>query len=325
MDHDVVSMDLLDGLKKFLPEKEECEKITMYQEAPETEQKQMGVMNPLTAYMSEGIVGVKWLNNRMDCIRIQHEAIRFCNEAIDDLSVMTQACDEVLNSDLLKQTLCICLSIGNGLNAGTSRGSALGFRVSGCTDIDKREPVSRLADNKLARVKSDGGVGPNEGQVRLGGNTVLHFWAMVLRKHDVNLALLKDELRTVERACDLRIADIETRLKTLQKDLKTVEKMAGAPEDTCGDSTYPKLSAFLENQFRGKLKEVQQEFESTLGSATKLLKAFGEDLENSDLFVGIWFCRLMCVITTLQVKPRSVRVCVCIHSSPRSHDFIPTP
>ena len=83
MDHDVVSMDLLDGLKKFLPEKEECEKITMYQEAPETEQKQMGVMNPLTAYMSEGIVGVKWLNNRMDCIRIQHEAIRFCNEAID--------------------------------------------------------------------------------------------------------------------------------------------------------------------------------------------------------------------------------------------------
>ena len=34
----------------------------------------------------------------------------------------------------------------------------------------------------------------------------------------------------------------------------------------------------------------------------ELLSDFGEDVEGiEDLFIGVWFCRLMCLITTLQI------------------------
>ena len=100
------------------------------------------------------------------------------------------ACDQITESETLRSTLQMILAVGNVMNGGTARGGAVGFKISGTSDVDTKKPFA-VSDNKLARIKSD---------VELPGltsRTMLHFVARVLRKHGVDLDLLNLELNQV--------------------------------------------------------------------------------------------------------------------------------
>uniref|UniRef100_A0A803MI83 FH2 domain-containing protein n=1 Tax=Chenopodium quinoa TaxID=63459 RepID=A0A803MI83_CHEQI len=61
------------------------------------------------------------------------------------LNTVNSACDEVRNSGKLKEIMQLILNLGNLLNSGTARGSAVGFKLDSLLIlIDTRATNSRM-------------------------------------------------------------------------------------------------------------------------------------------------------------------------------------
>ena len=119
----------------------------------------------------------------------------------------------------------VILSVGNSINADTARGNAVGFKISGVSDVDSKQSY-RLSDCKLARVKSDVVGDPESADskdpdkpdlVPLGGNTLLHFIADVAAHHQIDMTMVMDDIHMVDEASEKRMAEIDANVKGLEK------------------------------------------------------------------------------------------------------------
>ena len=121
--------------------------------------------------------------------------------------------------------LQVILSVGNSINTDTSRGNAVGFKISGVSDVDVKQSY-KLSDCKLARVKSDAVGDPESADskdpdhpdlVPLGGNTLLHFIADVAAHHQIDMTMVMDDIPMVDEASEKRMAEIDAEVKSLEK------------------------------------------------------------------------------------------------------------
>jgi len=72
-------------------------------------------------------------------------------------------------------------------------------------------------------------------------------------------------------------------------------------EGAYGEQATANLAAFV-NKFTGTVDAITTQYADTLATAHELLNEFGEEIGGiTDLFIGVWFCRLMCLVTTLQI------------------------
>jgi len=311
MDSAVITNDLLIQLRKFAPDKEEIQKMKDHLKKPEDTREPF---DALTKYIYTVFGTIDGVDNIFEIIRIQLEATDTAKRAAAKLELIHQACGQVLASVDLRRLLQLILSIGNSINKDTARGNAVGFKISGTSDVEAKQSY-KLSDCKLARVKSDA-VGDPESEeskdpdkpdlVPLGGNTLLHFIADVAQHHKLDMTMIMDDLPSVDDASENRMVEIEAEVKSLEKDLKLVANQLArmtAPE-TVGaysEEATASLAKFVET-FTDTVASTTKQYQETLASANNLLSELGEEVEGiSDLFIGIWFCRLMCLITTLQI------------------------
>jgi len=222
MDSNVISNDLLIQLKKFAPDKEEMLKIKGHLKKSEAMREPM---DALTKYISTVFATIDGVENIFEVVRIQLESADVTKKCDAQLKLVQTACGQVMASEDLKRLLQVILSVGNSINADTARGNAVGFKISGVSDVDSKQSY-RLSDCKLARVKSDVVGDPESADskdpdkpdlVPLGGNTLLHFIADVAAHHQIDMTMVMDDIHMVDEASEKRMAEIDANVKGLEK------------------------------------------------------------------------------------------------------------
>ncbi|XP_022849748.1 formin-like protein 18 isoform X3 [Olea europaea var. sylvestris] len=121
MDDSALDIDQVDNLIKFSPTKEEMELLKNYNGDKEN-------LGKCEQFFLE-LMKVPRVESKL---RVFSFKIQFCSQVSElrnSLNIVNSASEEVRNSIKLKRIMQTILSLGNALNHGTARGSAVGFRL----------------------------------------------------------------------------------------------------------------------------------------------------------------------------------------------------
>ncbi|XP_032228211.1 disheveled-associated activator of morphogenesis 1-A [Nematostella vectensis] len=193
-------------------------------------------------------------------------------ERMGDLKPKVQAvimaCKEVTRSKRIRTLLEVILAFGNYMNRG-ARGNATGFKLAS---------LNRIVDTK------------SSANSRI---TLLNYLVTVLEKSYPDVLKLEEDLANVRTAAKVNLAELESEIVALRKELKEVEKeldfQTRKREKIPGDKFVDVIGSFVKvAQF--SCCEVEEAWEELKQKFFKAVKLFGEDPKNlsSDQFFGIF-------------------------------------
>nr|XP_016457029.1 PREDICTED: formin-like protein 3 isoform X2 [Nicotiana tabacum] len=131
LDSSALDIDQVENLMKFCPTKEEMETLRNYNE----DKEMLGKCKQVPRVESK--------------LRVFSFTITFFNQVTDlrtNLSTINNATREVKESAKLRQIMQTILTLGNALNQGTARGSAVGFKL---------DSLLKLSDTQCYKQQND--------------------------------------------------------------------------------------------------------------------------------------------------------------------------
>lgn len=245
LDDSIIDGDQVDYLIKFCPTKEEMELLKGYTGSTEN----LGKCEQFFLEMMK----VPRVESKL---RILSFKIKFLTQVADlknSLNTINEVAEEVRNSVKLKRVMQTILSLGNALNQGTARGSAVGFRL---------DSLLKLIDIRARNNKM----------------TLMHYLCKVLSgKLPEVLDFVKD-LTHLEPASKIQLKELAEEMQAITKGLEKVEEELATSEKDgpVSETFYKKLKEFLADaQAEGRSLAFLY---STAGkSADSLAHYFGED------------------------------------------------
>ncbi|KAM0861498.1 hypothetical protein ACQ4PT_045847 [Festuca glaucescens] len=245
LDDSSVDGDQVDYLIKFCPTKEEMELLKGYTGSSEN----LGKCEQFFLEMMK----VPRVESKL---RILSFKIKFLTQVADlknSLNTINAVAEEVRNSVKLKRVMQTILSLGNALNQGTARGSAVGFRL---------DSLLKLIDIRARNNKM----------------TLMHYLCKVLSgKLPEVLDFVKD-LAHLEPASKIQLKELAEEMQAITKGLEKVEQeLASSEKDGPGSETfYKKLKEFLADA-QAEGRSLALLYSSAGKSADSLAHYFGED------------------------------------------------
>jgi len=187
LDTTVIKRDMIGMVLSNLPTQEELDAIKAYPKdaVPPLDKPDIFCME---------ISSVDKLKERLQCWSFKLSCKEQFNDINPPLSILTKACNELLDSEKLKKTLGLILSIGNYLNGGSKRGQADGFQL---------EVLPKLNDTKGS-----------------SGDTLLMFIMRLMKKKYPELVDLPSELVHVPECTKINLQDIDGLIKKLVGEVK---------------------------------------------------------------------------------------------------------
>lgn len=155
--------------------------------APEEEVEELNEAEKLAYYMAR----VQRWQVKIKAMATMRTWKEVHDEIKTSITAVISASKEVLQSKRFRRVLARILAIGNFLNAGTTKGSARGFKL---------EALNRLAETK-AREKDQ---------------NLLHFVLELIEKKDPDALLLADDMPSVLRAKRVAKEDVARELTTFR-------------------------------------------------------------------------------------------------------------
>ncbi|PPR91093.1 hypothetical protein GOBAR_AA29597 [Gossypium barbadense] len=216
MDDVVLDVDQVENLIKFCPTKEEMELL-------------------------KGYTGDK-------------ESLGKCEQISEfkkSLSTVNSACDEVRNSLKLKEIMKKILYLGNTLNQGTARGSAVGFKL---------DSLLKLIDTRASNSKM----------------TLMHYLCKVLAAKKPALLDFHQEFVSLEAATKIQLKSLAEEMQAITKGLEKVKQELAASEN---DGPVSEV-------FRGTLKGFLSVAEGEVTSVTNLYSVVGRNADALALYFG---------------------------------------
>ncbi|XP_031483035.1 formin-like protein 6 isoform X2 [Nymphaea colorata] len=137
LDDSILDVDQVDNLIKFCPTKEEMELLKGYGGNAES-------LGKCEQFFLE-LMKVPRVESKL---RVFSFKIQFYSQVSDlrkNLNIVNSAAEEIKNSIKLKMIMQTILSLGNALNQGTARGSAIGFRLDSLLKLTD----TRARNNKM--------------------------------------------------------------------------------------------------------------------------------------------------------------------------------
>ncbi|KAI7754936.1 hypothetical protein M8C21_007144, partial [Ambrosia artemisiifolia] len=137
LDASALNIDQVESLSKFCPTKEEMETLKNY-----TGNKEM--LGKCEQYFME-LMKVPRAESKL---RVFAFTITFTSQVSDlrrNLSTINDATKEVKESAKLRQIMQTILTLGNAINQGTARGSAIGFKLDSILKLSD----TRARNNKM--------------------------------------------------------------------------------------------------------------------------------------------------------------------------------
>ncbi|KAJ1406280.1 Tensin-type phosphatase domain [Sesbania bispinosa] len=238
MDESVLDVDQVENLIKFCPTKEEMELLKGYT----GDKEKLGKCEQMKVPRVESKL-------RVFSFKIQFGTQ--IKEFKKSLNTVNSACDEVRNSLKLKEIMKKILYLGNTLNQGTARGSAVGFKL---------DSLLKLTDTRASNSKM----------------TLMHYLCKVLAEKSPALLDFHLDLVSLEAATKIQLKSLAEEMQAIIKGLEKVKQEFAASEN---DGPVSEV-------FRKTLKEFIAVAESEGASLTNLYSVVGRNADALAQYFG---------------------------------------
>ncbi|XP_039069421.1 formin-like protein 20 isoform X2 [Hibiscus syriacus] len=198
MDDKVLDVDQVENLIKFCPTKEEMELLKGYTGDKES-------LGKCEQYFLE-LMKVPRVESKLRVFSFKIQFGSQISEFKKSLNTVNSACNEVRNSLKLKEILKKILYLGNTLNQGTARGSAVGFKL---------DSLLKLTDTRAATSKM----------------TLMHYLCKVLAAKAPTLLDFHLEFVSLEAATKIQLKSLAEEMQAIIKGLEKVKQELVASEN----------------------------------------------------------------------------------------------
>ncbi|GLT76865.1 hypothetical protein SLA2020_484990 [Shorea laevis] len=245
LDDSALDIDQVENLIKFSPTKEEMELLKGYNGDKEN-------LGKCEQFFLE-LMKVPRVESKL---RVFSFKIQFSSQVSDlrnSLNIVNSASEEVRNSVKLKRIMQTILSLGNALNHGTARGSAIGFRLDSLLKLTD----TRARNNKM---------------------TLMHYLCKVLSEKLPELLDFPKDLVNLEAATKIQLKYLAEEMQAISKGLeKVVQELTASENDGLVSDTFCRnLKDFL-SFAEGEVRSLASLYSSVGRNADALALYFGED------------------------------------------------
>ncbi|OIV94412.1 hypothetical protein TanjilG_25474 [Lupinus angustifolius] len=243
LDSSVLDIDQVENLIKFCPTKEEMEMLKNYAGNKE-------MLGKCEQFFME-LMKVPRVEAKL---RVFAFKITFSSQVIDlrvNLKTINDATIEVKESVKLRQIMQTILTLGNALNQGTARGSAVGFKLDSLLKLSD----TRARNNKM---------------------TLMHYLCKLLAEKMPKLLDFDKDLAHLEAASKIQLKVLAEEMQAVNKGLDKVEQELTTSENDGGIATG----------FRKVLKNFLNIAEADVRSLTSLYAEVGRNADSLSQYFG---------------------------------------
>lgn len=245
MDDSALDIDQVDNLIKFCPTKEEMELLKNYNGDKEN-------LGKCEQFFLE-LLKVPRVESKL---RVFSFKIQFCSQVSElrnSLNIVNSASEEVRNSIKLKRIMQTILSLGNALNHGTARGSAVGFRLDSLLKLTE----TRARNNKL---------------------TLMHYLCKVLAEKLPEVLDFQRDLGNLEAATKIQLKYLAEEMQAFSKGLeKVMQELAASQNDGPVSENFCKMLKDFLGYAESEVRSLASLYSGVGRNADALALYFGED------------------------------------------------
>ncbi|XP_022134826.1 formin-like protein 13 isoform X2 [Momordica charantia] len=184
----------------------------------------------------------------------EKEKLGKCEQVTDlkkSLNFVNSAAEEIKNSVKFKRVMQTILSLGNALNQGTARGSAIGFRLDSLLKLTD----TRARNNKM---------------------TLMHYLCKILSDKLPEVLDFSQDLASLEPASKVQLKVLAEEMQAISKGLeKVVQELSTSEND-----------GPISNNFRKVLKEFLRFAEAEVRTLASLYSSVGRNVDSLILYFG---------------------------------------
>jgi hypothetical protein len=243
LDDSALDADQVDNLIKFCPTKEEMELLKGYN----GEKEKLGKCEQFFLELMQ-------VPRTESKLRVFSFKMQFRSQVSDlrsNLNVVNSAAEQIRNSVKFKRVMQTILSLGNALNQGTARGSAIGFRLDSLLKLTE----TRARNNKM---------------------TLMHYLCKVIADKLPELLDYSKDLASLEPASKVQLKYLAEEMQAVSKGLeKVVQELSESEND-----------GPVSEEFRKTLKEFLSFAEGEVRSLALLYSGVGRNVDALILYLG---------------------------------------
>ncbi|KAL6178703.1 hypothetical protein ACLB2K_050221 [Fragaria x ananassa] len=245
LDSSVLDIDQVENLIRFCPTKEEMETLKNY-----TGEKEM--LGKCEQFFLE-LMKVPRVEPKL---RVFAFKITFSSQVKDlrsNLITINSATKEVKESAKLRQVMQTILTLGNALNQGTARGSAIGFKLDSLLKLSD----TRARNNKM---------------------TLMHYLCKLIAEKMPELLDFDKDLIHLEAASKIPLKALAEEMQAVSKGLEKVEQeLAAAENDGVISSGFRKVLKNFLDTAEAEVRSLISLYSEVGRNADSLSQYFGED------------------------------------------------
>ncbi|KAL8536987.1 hypothetical protein ACS0TY_012244 [Phlomoides rotata] len=245
LDDSALDIDQVDNLIKFCPTKEEIELLKNYKDDKEN-------LGKCEQFFLE-MIKVPRVESKLRVFSFKMQFSSQVSDLRNNLNVVNSASEEVRNSVKLKRIMQTILQLGNALNHGTARGSAVGFRLDSLPKLAE----TRARNNKL---------------------TLIHYLCKVLAEKLPDVLDFHEGLVNLEAATKIQLKYLAEEMQAINKGLeKVVQELAASENDGAVSEHFCQtLKQFL-GSAEAEVRSLASLYSGVGRNADALAPYFGED------------------------------------------------
>ncbi|KAL5783014.1 hypothetical protein ACOSP7_008043 [Xanthoceras sorbifolium] len=245
LDDSALDVDQVDNLIKFCPTKEEMELLKGYNGDKEN-------LGKCEQFFLE-LMKVPRVESKLRVFSFKRQ---FCTQVSDlrkNLNIINSASEEVRNSIKLKRIMQTILSLGNALNHGTARGSAVGFRLDSLLKLTD----TRARNNKM---------------------TLMHYLCKVLAEKLPELVDFAKDLVSLEASTKIQLKFLAEEMQAISKGLeKVVQELTASENDGPVSESFCQILKEFLSFAEGEVRSLASLYSNVGRNADALAQYFGED------------------------------------------------
>ncbi|KAL3535096.1 hypothetical protein ACH5RR_003557 [Cinchona calisaya] len=245
LEDSALDVDQVENLIKFCPTKEEMELLKGYK----GEKEKLGKCEQFFLELMQ----VPRIESKL---RVFSFKIQFQSQVAElqkNLNSVNSAADQIKSSAKLKRIMQTILSLGNALNQGTARGSAVGFRLDSLLKLTE----TRARNNKM---------------------TLMHYLCKVLVDKLPELLDFSKDLSSLEPASKVQLKFLAEEMQAISKGLeKVIQELSMSENDGPVSEHFCKaLKEFL-SFAEGEVRSLASLYSGVGRNVDSLILYFGED------------------------------------------------
>ncbi|XP_028760886.1 LOW QUALITY PROTEIN: formin-like protein 13 [Neltuma alba] len=245
LEDSALDIDQVENLIKFCPTKEEMELLKGYT----GEKEKLGRCEQFFLELMK----VPRVESKL---RVFSFKIHFQSQVSDlrkSLNIVDATVEEIRNSFKLKRIMQTILSLGNALNQGTARGSAIGFRLDSLLKLTE----TRARNNKM---------------------TLMHYLCKVLADKLPEVLDFSKDLSNLEPAAKIQLKFLAEEMQAVSKGLeKVIQELSTSENDGPISETFRKtLKDFLRSA-EAEVRSLASLYSGVGRKVDALIVYFGED------------------------------------------------